>query len=87
MYIGDSSQKVTRLRIARARENETLQALSARTHNELELVFTGIMNDLYAQSILSKGTRIKIGLAEPYLPEPKEEPEADPSGDSPKAQP
>lgn len=84
---GIHSLKVTRLRIARARENETLQDLSARTHNELELVFTGVMNDLYASSILSKGTRIKIGLAEPYLPEPKEETEADPSGDSPNAQP
>ena len=67
------SLKVTRLRIARALENETLQALSLRTHNALELVYTGVMNGLYAESSLAKGTPIKIGLAEPYIPEPREE--------------
>ena len=71
------SLAVTRLRIARALQSETLQALSIRTHNELELVFTGVMNNLYASTNLQKGTPVKIGLAEPYLPKPKEEPELD----------
>ncbi len=73
---GIYSLKVVRLRIARARENETLQDLTIRTHNELELVYTGVMNNLYASTALAKGTPIKIGLAEPYLPKPKEEPDA-----------
>ena len=67
------SLKVTRLRIARAHENETLEALSLRTHNEMELVYTGVMNDLYASTTLAKGRSIKIGLAEPYIPRPKED--------------
>ena len=67
------SLKVTRLRIARAHENETLEALSLRTQNEVELVYTGVMNDLYASTALAKGRSIKIGLAEPYIPRPKED--------------
>jgi predicted Zn-dependent protease len=74
---GAYSLKITRLRIARALENETLEALSTRTHNELELVYTGVMNDLYASTSLAKGTPVKIGLAEPYIPEPMEESAAD----------
>jgi predicted Zn-dependent protease len=70
---GIYSLMVTRLRIARALPNETLQALSERTHNDLEVVFTGVMNDLYASTTLTKGALIKIGLDEPYLPNPKEE--------------
>lgn len=70
---GIYSLKVTRLRIARALPNETLQALCLRTHNDLEVVFTGVMNNLYASTTLEKGTPVKIGLAEPYLPSPKEE--------------
>jgi len=65
------SLDVIRLRIARARENETLQALSLRTHNDLELVYTGVMNDLYAETSLAKGTPVKIGLAEPTYRNPK----------------
>lgn len=74
---GVHSLKVTRLRIARALENETLQALSLRTHNEIELVFTGVMNNIYASTELAKGRPVKIGLAEPYLPKPKEETKED----------
>jgi predicted Zn-dependent protease len=70
---GIYSLEVTRLRIARALPDETLQALSERTHNDLEVVYTGVMNDLYASTTLKGGTPIKIGLAEPYLPKPKEE--------------
>jgi hypothetical protein len=42
--------------------------LSLRTHNDVELVYTGVMNDVYADTPLPKGTPIKIGLAEPYIP-------------------
>ena len=38
------SLEVTRLRIARALEHETLQALSERTRNALELGYTGVLN-------------------------------------------
>lgn len=71
------SFKVTRLRIARALENETLQALSSRTQNAIELVYTGVMNDLFASTILDKGTPVKIGLDEPYIPKPPEEEDPD----------
>ena len=71
------SLPVTRLRVARALENETLQALSLRTQNELELVYTGVMNDLYAGTSLAKGTPVKIGLAEPYIPKPQEKEDED----------
>ncbi len=63
---------MTRLRIARALEGETLQQLSERTRNELEVVFTGVLNGLYASTPLAHRTPIKIGIAEPYLPRPRE---------------
>jgi predicted Zn-dependent protease len=67
------SEEVTRLRVARALENETLQQLSGRTGNALEVVFTGVMNDLFATTPLSRGMLVKIGLREPYIPEAREE--------------
>lgn len=67
------SLKVTRLRIARSLENETLQSLSERTRNELELGYTGVLNGIFASTELARGTPIKIGIAEPYLPRPREE--------------
>ena len=57
------SLKVTRLRIARALENETIQELSERTRNELEVVYTGVLNGLYASTPLAHRTPIKIGIA------------------------
>ena len=71
---GVHSLTVTRLRIARSLENETLQALSARTRNELEVVFTGVLNGIYASTPLGYRTPIKIGIVEPYLPRPVERP-------------
>ncbi len=67
------SLEVTRLRLARALPNETLDALSTRTQNELEIAFTGVMNAAYPSTRLRKGQLIKIGLPEPYLPKPREE--------------
>jgi predicted Zn-dependent protease len=74
---GVYSLEVMRVRIARALESETLQQLSNRTHNDLELVYTGVLNDLFASSELSRGQRVKIGLSEPYFPAPRDEEEAD----------
>ena len=70
---GVYSLQVTRLRTARARDKETLAELSARTRNDLELGYTGVLNDLFPNSILTKGQPIKIGLKEPYFPKPPEE--------------
>ncbi len=72
---GIYSLEVTRLRIARALQNETLEQLSKRTHNDLELVYTGVLNDLFASTQLAKGQAIKIGLGEPYFPKSKREDE------------
>jgi predicted Zn-dependent protease len=69
------SLEVNRLRLARALENETLQQLSARTGNSLELVYTGVLNDLFASTPLARGTVVKIGLREPYIPAPREDPQ------------
>ncbi len=66
------SLEVTRLRIARALESETLAALSTRTRNALELGYTGVLNGLFASTELTRGRPIKIGIAEPYLPRPRE---------------
>ncbi len=66
------SLEVTRLRIARALEHETLAALSERTRNALELGYTGVLNGIFASTELARGAPIKIGIAEPYLPRPRE---------------
>lgn len=68
---GVRTLKVTRLRVARALEDETLQALSSRTRNVLELGFTGVLNGIFASSPLAYRTPVKIGIEEPYLPKPK----------------
>lgn len=70
------SLEVTRLRIARAREGETLQDLSVRTRNALELVYTGVLNGLYPSTPLAARTPVKIGIREPYLPRSKPEDDA-----------
>jgi len=64
-----SSFDVIRLRIAHALENETLEQLSARTNNTLELVYTGVLNDTFASTPMARGTPIKVGVAEPYVPD------------------
>jgi len=74
---------VTRLRIARSLENETLEQLSARTRNALELVYTGVLNDLFPSTSLKRGTLVKIGLREPYIPMQPETAKPDDSGEVP----
>lgn len=66
------SLEVTRLRIARAFERETLAALSTRTRNALELGYTSVLNGVFASTELTRGMPIKIGIAEPYIPRPRE---------------
>lgn len=66
------SLQVTRLRIARALDGETLQDLSERTRNALELGYTGVLNGIFASTELGHGDPVKIGIAEPYLPRPRE---------------
>jgi hypothetical protein len=39
----------------------------------VNLVYTGVMNDVYPETSLPKGTPIKIGLAEPYIPKADED--------------
>jgi len=78
------SLKVTRLRIALAKENETLQDLSKRTRNELELVYTGVLNGLYASTPLARRAPIKIGIEEPYRPQPNAPKETEPAGADPR---
>ncbi len=73
---GMHSLRVTRLRIARALDNETLVQLSERTRNELEVVFTGVLNGIYASTPLERRHPLKIGIAEPYLPKPRPAAEA-----------
>jgi len=70
---GARSLEVTRLRIARALENETLEQLSTRTRNALELVYTGVLNDLFPSTPLERGRLVKIGLREPYIPLPSQQ--------------
>ena len=79
---GTYSLEVTRLRVARALANETLAQLSTRTRNDLEIVYTGVLNDVFPETQLKKGQTIKIGLSEPYFPKPREEPQAAESGDA-----
>jgi len=80
---GARSLEVTRLRIARSLENETLEQLSARTRNALELVYTGVLNDLFPSTSLKRGTLVKIGLREPYIPMQPETAKPDDSGEVP----
>lgn len=77
------SLRVTRLRVARSLEDETLAQLSERTRNELEVVFTGVLNGIYATTPLPRRTAIKIGIAEPYLPQAAREDEANAVGGTP----
>jgi predicted Zn-dependent protease len=80
---GARSLEVTRLRIARALENETLEQLSARTRNALELTYTGVLNDLFPSTSLHRGTPVKIGLREPYIPKQTETTEPGNDGEVP----
>ena len=56
-----------RLRLAKAREGETLQQLSERTGNRWNLDYTAMANGLTANQRLVEGQLIKIAKEERYL--------------------
>jgi predicted Zn-dependent protease len=56
----------TRLRIAIAREGESLGDISKRTGNRWNVQQTAIMNDLFANAALVGGQLVKVSLAEAY---------------------
>ena len=62
--------KSTQLSLVTGRAGESLQGLSARTTNELDLATTAVLNDLFIDSRLEEGQWVKIGRARPYVPEP-----------------
>jgi predicted Zn-dependent protease len=61
-----ASIRELRLRVAIAREGETLGTLSERTGNRWNVQETAIMNDLFANATLSGGQLLKVALAETY---------------------
>ncbi len=62
-----SSIKVTRLRVATARDGEDLSRLSERTGNAWNLPLTAVLNGLSEKAPLADGQRVKIAVSEPYV--------------------
>jgi predicted Zn-dependent protease len=58
-----------RLRIAVAREGESLSDLSKRTANRWDIQYTAVVNDLFTDHALDSGQLVKIAIAEDYRPE------------------
>ena len=71
-----SSIEELRVRSARALPGETLTELSARTHNQWDLTFTSVANDVFAHDALAPGQRIKIAVKERYQPTGEAPPES-----------
>ena len=65
-----------RLRIARALPGESLTALSKRTGNTWDPLYTAVANGLFVNEPLQAGQRIKVAVREPYAP--VESPESEP---------
>ena len=63
------SVRELRVRSVRALEGETIEALSARSGNHWDLLFTAVANGLQADATLREGQRIKIARLEDYEPE------------------
>ncbi len=59
-----------RLRTVRAREGETLLALSERVGNQWDPTFTSVVNNLFTHDPLPPGQRVKVAVNEIYVPEP-----------------
>ena len=62
------SVKVERIRIAKARAGETLEALGRRVGNVWALELTAVVNDLDRGARLPEGRLVKVAVAEPYRP-------------------
>jgi predicted Zn-dependent protease len=58
----------THLRIAVAREGESLLDLSERTDNRWDIQYTAVVNDLFTDHVLDPGQLVKIAVAEKYRP-------------------
>jgi predicted Zn-dependent protease len=63
-----SSIEVERLRVALAREGETLPGLLARTGSSWDVQRAAIANDVVATVRLERGSLLKIAAREPYAP-------------------
>ncbi len=63
-----ASVTVDRLRLARAKQGETIAEFSARTKNVYDVHRTAIANDLEVSARLTQGQLLKIGVREPYRP-------------------
>jgi len=61
-----ASIMVDRLRLARAKQGETIAQFSARTKNVYDVHRTAIANDLEVGARLSAGALLKIGVRGPY---------------------
>ena len=69
-----ASIRTVRLQVAQALEGESLEQLGARTGNVLDVPTTAILNDVFVDARLARGQSIKIGVSEPYQPEPTRPP-------------
>lgn len=58
--------QVLRLRSIRAEEGETLEEVSRRARNALDLQRTAVANGLFTEARLQKGQVLKVAVAEPY---------------------
>ena len=62
-----SSIKVTRLRVASAKDGEDLSRLSERTGNAWGLSMTAVLNGLSEGASSAAGQLVKIAVSEPYV--------------------
>lgn len=61
-----SGIRVMRLCSIRAEEGESLEEISRRARNELDLQRTAVMNGLFTETRLRKGQLLKVARTEPY---------------------
>lgn len=59
--------KAVRLRVAEAREGESLEMFSKRTENSWDVKTTALMNDLEENATMKQGQLLKIAKAEAYV--------------------
>ncbi len=62
------SVKAIRLRVVEVKEGESLQELGKRTKNEWTVHETAVRNGIFADVVMRKGEKLKIAIAEGYMP-------------------
>jgi predicted Zn-dependent protease len=62
------SIRENRLRIVKAHGGEHLAELARRTHNQLDVQYTAVINDVFANQALENGQLVKVAISEPYRP-------------------